>query len=80
MTVYSGGSRGRTQSPPPSLFLDQTKAGRAENFLGETGPPLFLRVTAPPYLKVWMRHWYTLKSSYNIYYRLQFCAGQGLSM
>ena len=49
--------QGKDPVPPPSLFLDQTKAGRAENFLGETGPALSLRVwmtgpPPPPYLKV----------------------------
>ena len=34
--------------PPPSLFLDQTEARKAEkNLFGDR---------APPYLKVWIRH------------------------
>ena len=30
---------GPSLPPPLPLFLDQTKAGRAKNFFGETGPP-----------------------------------------
>ena len=44
------GPGGPAASPPP-LFLDQTEARRAENFL-ETAPP----PPHPPYLKVWIRH------------------------
>ena len=46
---------------PPSLFLDQTEAWRAEKiFFGDhpPTPPLSqgLDDRAPPYLKVWIRH------------------------
>ena len=36
---HSGGSRGGARPPPPSLFLDQTEARRAEKKILETGPP-----------------------------------------
>ena len=51
--------------PPPHLFLDQTKARRAEkHFFGDRSPPPpYVRVwmTVPPsYLEVWIRHWVLL--------------------
>ena len=46
VVVVSGGS---PTPPHPPLFLDQTEARRAEkSFFGDR---------APPYLKVWIRHW-----------------------
>ena len=46
--------------PGHPLFLDQTEARRAEKdfFETRTPPPPYLRVgmTAPPYMKVWIRH------------------------
>ena len=48
----SGGSRGGAPGacplPPPHLFLDQTKAHRAEKKYLETGPPLFQGVDDRP--------------------------------
>ena len=49
------------RGPGFPLFLDQTEAQRAENFLGETAPhPPSLSKSlddrAPNYLKVWIRH------------------------
>ena len=44
---------------PPPLFLDQTKAPRAEKKAFKTAaPPLSqgLDDRPPPYLKVWIRH------------------------
>ena len=49
---------GDPASPPP-LFLDQTKAPRAEKKAFKTAPsPLSqgLDDRPPPYLKVWIRH------------------------
>ena len=49
------------EEPTPPLFLDQTKARRAEKKIGGPGPP-YLRIwmTAPSlppsYLKVCIRH------------------------
>ena len=50
--IYSGGSRGGARGTRPvPLFLDQTEARGAEkNISGER---------APPYLKVWIHHWFT---------------------
>ena len=53
--------------PSPHLFLDQTKARRAEKIiLGAAAPPpppsnLRVWMTVPPsYLEVWIRHWFLL--------------------
>ena len=57
-----GGARGPGSPPPPTLFLDQNEARRAEKiFFFETGPRPYLRfwmtspTPHPPYLKVWIR-------------------------
>ena len=58
----SGGSRGgaRGARPLSPLVLDQTEALKAEkkNFPHHPPPPPYLRakMTAPPYLRVWIRH------------------------
>ena len=51
---YSGGSR---EGGPP-LFVDQFEAQRAKKLVLETAPSPSLRVwiSAPPYLKLWIRH------------------------
>ena len=48
-----------TRGDQPPLFLDQTKARRAEKIFWRPLPPPYLRVGvtgAPPNLKVWIRH------------------------
>ena len=45
----------------PPLFLDENEARRADNSFFEAGPPLSQGLDdrpPPPYLKVWIRHWY----------------------
>ena len=62
----SDGFRGGAQGdlPPHLLFLDQTEAWRAQKiFLGDWVPPLDDH-TLPPYLKVCIRHWVVLISSW----------------
>ena len=64
----SGGSRegprGTCHPPPPLLFLDQTQARRAKTiFFGRLEPPSGWP-PPPPYLKVCIRHWVVLISSW----------------
>ena len=70
--VYTGRSRGGAREARPSLCLDQTEARGAEKVFFVTPPP-------PPYLEVWMRHWYehmtlslSLSSLYCPYFLLLF--------
>ena len=53
--LYSGGSRrGAREGRVAPLFLDHTKARRAEKMFWETAPPLSKCLyDRPPYLKVW---------------------------
>ena len=57
----SGGSRGgaRRGRPPFSFGPNWGPKGRKKNFFHTTPPPRYLRarMTAPPYLRVWIRHW-----------------------
>ena len=68
VTEFCKWIQGRGPPPPsPPLFLDQTEARRAGKVMfGDHPPPLrYVRVwmTAPPYLKVWIRHWNVSRSA-----------------
>ena len=66
----SGGSREGPRGtchppPPPLLFLDQTQARRAKTiFFWRLEPPSGWPPPPPPYLKVCIRHWVVLISSW----------------
>ena len=47
IVICRGGSRGGGRGGRPPLFLNQTKARRAQKMFLETAPPPFLRVWMP---------------------------------